>query len=1075
MKKLILLSYALLISTISFAQQGNNFKSRTKTQMNNSPGGFTFKTISNNRSLKSGVLNSNYNFPVSTTLQVPKISNHDSVQNLISDNGSPIFFERASSKLKSTKAETTAEHFYSFFESTKATTQLFQPKDELVITRTLTDNLGITHVKAQQYYKGVKVYGAELYLHMGADRDLFTGRIESLDPAIESSPGIDKLTAINIVSDDLKERTILKNLSAKEKELLKYDRPESELVIYDGKLAYEISYRPNMIEEWKYFVDANSKEIIQFYNNTNSDGPTIANAYDLNGILRSINTYLEAGTYYLYNISEAMFNSTKSEGIIMTLDANNTSTTNLNYSFITSTNNTWTNRASVSAHYNAKQAYTYFKNTFNRNSINDQGGDILSLVNVAEEDGASMENAYWNGRAVFYGNGGTYFKPLAGALDVTAHELGHGIVSNTANLEYYEQPGAINETYADIFGSMVDRDDWLIGEDIVKTAYYPSGALRNMSDPHNGGNSSNHYWQPKHLTEMYIGEEDNAGVHTNSGIGNYAYYLFATAVGKAKAEQVFYKALNNYLISQSKFIDFRLAVVQSAKDLYGNNSTEATEAGKAFDAIGVYEDSQIDYAQEYEVNPGQEYLLSYDTDTLNANTLYRSSTTGTNFMAYTTTIMKGKVCVSDNGGTILFVSNDHKIRAMSSDPNTPNEYIISNEAFWDNVTLSKDRNRLAAISTQIDTAIYVYDFITQQWAKFMLYNPTTSNSGDKAGGVLYADAIEFDHTGEYIIYDAYNSIHSTLSSDINYWDIGIIKVWDNQTDDFGNGIVTKLYGSLPDDVSIGNPTFSKNSPYIIAFDYLNGFSNEYAILGANLLNGNVETITTNATVGFPSYSKNDDKIAFAALNTSNREVVASINLASDKISGSGSASIIVSDAKWPVFYATGVRDLKLEPVANFTADVKTGSAPLTVKFYDLSINGPIGWSWIFTGGSPATSSLQNPTVIYNSPGTYQVKLTSSNDAGNNSITKTAYVIVSATTAIDEPSSKLFTLYPNPTSDRVYVYAEKYFRLRIFSSIGTLVKDVYNEKEVDLSSLPDGLYILKLETEGKIITSKIIKQ
>ncbi len=1074
MKKILLLSYALIICSIVFSQTGNQFKSLQKKQQTSTPSSFSFTTIPNSRHIKSAAINANSQFSVSPGLQMPAAASITQVNKLIIDDGSPIFFERENSHLKSLHSSN-EDYFYSFFESAKSTTKIYHPKDELQITKSTTDELGMTHIKAQQYFKGVKVYGAEMYLHKGTTTDLFTGRISMIDPALGTSPGITKITAINKVFDDLKSKTVIKNLSVKEKELLNYDQPECELMVYQGQLAFSISYRPNLIEEWKYFVNANTGEIIHSFNNTNSDGATTANAYDLNGIIRTINTYLEAGTYYLYNISESMFDPTKSEGIIMTLDANNTSTSDLNYSQITSTNNTWTNPASVSAHYNAEQAYTYLKNTFNRNSINDQGGDIISLINVAEDDGSSMQNAFWNGRAVFYGNGGTYFEPLAGALDVTAHEIGHGVVSNTANLEYYAQPGAINETYADIFGSMVDRDDWLIGEDITKTTYAPSGALRNMADPHNGGTSSDYYWQPKHFSEVYIGEEDNAGVHINSGIGNYAYYLFATATNKSKAEQVFYRALTNYLVSKSKFVDFRLAVVQSAKDLYGNNSAEATAAASAFDAVGIYEDSQVEYAQEYEVNPGQDYLLTYDTDSLNSNTLYRSSTTGAYFYSLSTTAMKRKVCVSDNGSDILFVSDDHKIRAMKSDPNAPSEYILSNEAFWDNVTLSKDRNRLAAISTQIDTAIYVYDFISQSWAKFRLYNPTTSHNGDNAGGVLYADAIEFDHTGEFLIYDAFNSLNSNLGADITYWDIGFIKVWDNNTDNFGDGMITKLYGSLPDDVSIGNPTFSKNSPYIIAFDYLDGASGEYAILGANLLTGDVSVITTNATVGSPSFSKNDDMIAFSALNTSSKEVVATIGLASDKISGSGNASIIVADAKWPVFYATGVRDLRLEPVANFTVDVKSGTAPLEVKFYDLSINNPTAWSWTFAGGTPSSSTLQNPSITYNSPGTYQVSLTCSNDAGNHSVTKSSYIVISTNTGIDDSLNKLFTFYPNPVTDKLYVHSEKYYRLRIFSVSGELMKDIYNQQEVDLSHLSTGMYILKFEIAGKILNAKIMKR
>ena len=77
-----------------------------------------------------------------------------------------------------------------------------------------------------------------------------------------------------------------------------------------------------------------------------------------------------------------------------------------------------------------------------------------------------MDNAFWNGYEMFYGNGIEAFNsPLAKALDVAGHEMSHGVIQNTANLEYISQSGALNESFADIFGAMIDRDDWKMGED----------------------------------------------------------------------------------------------------------------------------------------------------------------------------------------------------------------------------------------------------------------------------------------------------------------------------------------------------------------------------------------------------------------------------------------------------------------------------------------------------------------------------------------------------------------------------------------------------------------------------------
>jgi len=137
--------------------------------------------------------------------------------------------------------------------------------------------------------------------------------------------------------------------------------------------------------------------------------------------------------------------------------------------------------------------------------------------------------------------------PLAGALDVAGHKMTHGVIENTARLEYRNQSGAMNESFADIFGALIDRDDWTLGEDVVKSNSFPSGALRSLENPNQGGQRDPGY-QPMSMGQyVYLRDtpsEDNGGVHINSGIPNHAFYLFATAAGmnKDKAEKVYYQA-----------------------------------------------------------------------------------------------------------------------------------------------------------------------------------------------------------------------------------------------------------------------------------------------------------------------------------------------------------------------------------------------------------------------------------------------------------------------------------------------------------------------------------------------------
>lgn len=1068
-----------LIPAFFVSGQNNYFKNKSKNPAGTCNPDISFIKIGPGNITKSVPGSKLSFFPDLTSMP---FNNSKYVNMIIRENGAPVYIEKEINSSKSSGAATFEERFFRFMEEMRSVTGIKSPKEEFRISGIVTDELGVTHIKSVQKYKTIDIYGSESSMHIDNKTERFTGSLHVINNEVKTTPQFSIESALKKAAEDLGQKTIVKELNRKEKDILRYDSPEYALVMYDKGnneyvLTWEITIRPNFIEVWKYFINASDGVIIHCYNKTCSDGPVTATALDLNNIQRTIDSYLDNGTYYLMNVSESMYNQTSGEGVILTLDAKNTSTSTLDYSYVTSLNNTWTNKSAVSAHYNATRTYDYFMNTFGQNSVNGQGGNIISLINVAEDDGSSMENAFWNGQAAFYGNGGTNFKPLAGALDVTAHELGHGVVSNTANLEYYGQPGAINESYADIFGSMVDRDDWLIGEDITKTAFSPSGALRNMADPHNMGSRGNDYWQPKHVSEMYLGSEDNGGVHINSGIGNYVYYLYATAVTKDKAEKVFFRALKNYLTKTSQFIDFRIAVIQSASDLYGANSQEVAKAKESFTSAGIYEEVQVDKTQDYSINPGQEYLLSYDTDNADPNTLYLCQvpvTTSTIFTGISTTDMKSKVSVTDDGASAVFVSSDSKIRYISLNP-LKQETILSDQAFWDNVAISKDGRRLAAISTEVDTSIYVYDFASKKWAKFLLYNPTTSQFNTNAGGVLYADAIEFDITGENLIYDGCNILNSSTTNDIYYWDIGFINVWNNSKNTFGDGSISKLFGSLPENISIGNAVFSRNSPSVIAFDYVDNDSEEYAVLGTDITTGETGLITSNATIGYPSFSKNDDRIAFSALTSANAEVVATINLSQNKISGTGSVTPLINKAKWPVYYATGARQLGLSPVSDFTVDYKTGSAPLEVKFLDLSANDPTSWQWTFEGGSPATSALQNPPVNYTKPGTYKVTLTTRNNFGTNTNTRDAYIAVTTATGINDTESNLFRFYPNPVNDILNISCEKDFSFRLLSIYGNPLLTGKNCRQIDLSGTRPGVYVLEIKVEDILFKRKLIKK
>jgi Zn-dependent metalloprotease len=800
------------------------------------------------------------------------------------------------------------------------------PEEEFKAIELHTDMYGFTHIKLQQYYNDIKVYGGQVFVH-GKDQQMtkFNGECFTTPKPNGLVPVINAGQAFEIARNNITAPFI--EPSAFEKSLVGFEGLVSEFVLYcpdfesgQTHLTWHLTIRPNFLRRFEYFVDALSGEILNHYNHTCSDGPATAQANDLNGVTQTIHTYQLGSNYFLIDASRPMYNGGQSQlpdnpvGAIWTIDANNTSAgDNMNLTHYTSSGNSWNSMPeAVSAHFNAGETYEYFKNTHGRNSINGQGGTIISICNITNENGSSMENAFWNGQAMFYGNGGNIFSPLAGALDVGAHEMGHGVIQNTCNLEYQGESGALNESMADIAGCMVDRDDWFLGEDvIINTTYYPTGHLREMSNPHNGGTSLNDAcYQPAHVNEQYHGNEDNGGVHINSGIMNFAYYKFATEIGKDKAEEIYYKSMTDYLVKSSQFVDARVAFVQASTDIYGASSAETNAVKDAFAAVGIGEGGggTPPGQNDLPTNPGADFILSVDVNDSDPNTLYISNTDGTGFIPISTTQLKQKPSIVDNGSVAVFVTPQNQIKGIGlSSPY--DEFLIDSEySDYDNIAVSKDGSKLAIVTTSIDSAIWVYDYGLGQWAKFHLYNPTFT-PGVVTENVLYADAIEWDYTGQYLIYDAYNKMQNSSGDDIDYWDMGIIRVWDNVTNNWGDGKIEKVFSNLPEGVSVGNPCLSKNSPYILAFDYLDNNTGEINVMAANLETGDVGVIFENVVLGYPNYSKNDDKIIFNAHDNLGGEVVAEIGLQSNKIQPTGDASLLIDYAKWGVWYATGDRNL----------------------------------------------------------------------------------------------------------------------------------------------------------------------
>lgn len=910
---------------------------------------------------------------------------------LRAENGMPIFFEgKTGDSGTSAESKPMAERALDYCASLSPQ-GIAQPIAEFVAKTIEIDDLGNTHVRMDQVYTGLPVWGGEVICHTQNGefgrmngRYFPTPKLNSLVPLLNADAAISKVKSeigvANLKTDWTEDDLKLIDGQPFAATLIVFHLKES---LTSERLTWHVAARPNVLSRSEWFIDAITGEVLDQFEHTCDllghshaalnakasivnripstvyrqpaelvDGPADISGTDLLGINRSFSQggWKFGNQFTLEDASKPMFKAGSSTmpgdpvGVLVTIDASNTSPENSNFTadLLVSSSSTFTNKqAAISAHYNSIKSFDYYKTKFNRNSIDGVGGNVISIVNVTEADGTSMENAFWNGQAMFYGNGGSTFKPLARGLDVGGHEMTHGVVEKTANLIYQGESGALNESFADVFGQMIDGDanDWKIGEDVMQSGGGLPTALRDLSNPHNGQSSSSGFWQPNHTNEQYTGSQDNGGVHINSGITNRAFFLFASnpAVGTAKAEQVYYKALKDYLVKSSKFIDCRIAVIQAATDLYG--ASVANIAADAFTQVGIGSSTPGgSYLGQLSPNPGTDYILCTSN---NGNNLELANGTGQVLLTLNTQGIKGRPSVTDDGKSLVFVNDAGEVIGIDlnyqTNPISFVSSVLSNPGnVWRNTAISKDGRFIAGVLDFQEPRIYIFDLADPfgSYETYYLYNPTYSQ-GQITGDVNYADVLEFDYSGQYLMYDASNDLDG-----VEYWDVSFVQYWENnQFTDGGDAFITKLFTGLPEKVSIGNPAIAKNSPYIIAFDLIDEISAlRYDIMGANAETGDYDVIVTNnGELGWPNYNRLDNKLLYEKANATGYDLrLQSLN--PNKIQPQGGSSQVVSAHYWGVWFANGLRDLQVgtNELEGQDFDLKISPNP-TADFAQLSL------------------------------------------------------------------------------------------------------------------------------------------
>lgn len=478
---------------------------------------------------------------------------------------------------------------------------------ELVLVKSVKDELGQTNYRFTQTYNGIPVEGSmyivqtknnkatalsgEIITDFSSVMQQKAGASVSAAQAVTAALNYVKATVYAWQDPEMEKR--IKEQTGDSKatyaptpKLVWFSTNEDNLDSKSLVLCYKVDvYARQPLSRANYFVNAKTGEVTGKQDRlyfTDATG-TANTAWSGSQTIHSDFT----GTNY------RLRDYTKGSGVI-TLHGESSKRGN-DY---TSASANWSlpgfDQAALDAHYGVSQTYSFYFTGFNRNSYDGAGTALYSYVN----DPTYIDNAFWDGSAMNYNKRSTNEPGGVTGIDVTGHELTHGVTQSESNLTYSKEPGAMNESMSDIFGKCVQfwskptDIDWRLSNDM-------NWLIRDLSNP-------NAFSQP----DTYKGTNwvstssfyDNGGVHTNSGVGNYFFYLLVqggtgtndngeaytvSKIGLKKAASIIYRTNTVYLVPGSKYADWRTACISAATDLYGASSKAVIQVQNAWHAVGV--------------------------------------------------------------------------------------------------------------------------------------------------------------------------------------------------------------------------------------------------------------------------------------------------------------------------------------------------------------------------------------------------------------------------------------------------------------------------------------------------------
>jgi len=480
------------------------------------------------------------------------------------------------------------------------------------LDREHSDEFGNTYYNYQHFYKDVKVEGDLIFIQVKNNKIQFvSGQFVNVS-GLDTSSSLPDEKIKEIAYSDFGTRENVKE-GVVENLLIKVANEERTVVKFVKKVNLT-SVLP--MKSMDFIIEGITGELISSRNKVyKADTPSNSATYyrgNQNIVVDSYN-----GKFRLKDNTRKIrtFNAANLDGNIDPSDG--TFTGYQEYLNNTANFTATASKPAIDVHWGITKTYDYYSSVHSRNSFDGNGHAINNYYDAGnvlgdDENAAAIDENMGNVEVIgmVYGAGGSMMNPVVG-LDVTGHEYSHLVIGRNGNggLNYENESGALNESFADIFGTSIEfyvnlNPNWIMGENILKGNVSPS-YMRSMSDPNSGlvaqpDTYKGTYWQKTTANPNPF--NDYGGVHTNSGVGNFWFYLLSAGgygtndinnqywvegIGIQKAEKIAYKALMSGLSSTATYMDAYNATKQAAAALYGANSEEWNQVVNSWYAVGI--------------------------------------------------------------------------------------------------------------------------------------------------------------------------------------------------------------------------------------------------------------------------------------------------------------------------------------------------------------------------------------------------------------------------------------------------------------------------------------------------------